>query len=117
MIWNKEELIVELSKWKDWDIYELKKKQIKTIRSLAQNDYRWSVVIMIISDWSWDSTLSTHYGLKKMFKLDTTTDLSTWDFKFLIESVRDMFRQEYNVIIPLPRDIAWEDSLYKSLEF
>ena len=117
MIWTNQEIIDYISKWKSTDIYECVRKQTKSIRSLAQNKYYWAVVISIISKWSWDSTLSTHYGIKSMFDLKTTTDLEVDEFKFMIEAIRELFNEKYNIRIPLPSDLKDEESLYASLEF
>ena len=111
MIWSKEEIIERLEKQKDW-IFEASKKREKTIRSLAQNRYWHWVICKTISEWSWDGTIWVHYMLKQMFNLETTTDLSTDEFAFMCNSVIDLFKENYNVRIPLPR----EDEDLKSLE-
>jgi hypothetical protein len=52
MIGTKKDLILKLQKAKEDDIFELKKKQQKTIRSMAQNKYYHAVICKVISDWS-----------------------------------------------------------------
>jgi len=50
MIKTKQEILKYLEKKEDDEIFDITKKQIKTIRSLALNKYWWSVVIDIVSD-------------------------------------------------------------------
>ena len=112
MIGNKTEIITYLQDKKDDDIFEISKKQEKSIRSLAQNRYWHGIICKTISDWSWDSTVWVHYMLKQMFNLETTTDLSTDEFSFMCNSIIDLFKENYNVRIALPN----EDEDLKSLE-
>lgn len=117
MIGTKETLIKILEKADDEDIFELIKKREKSIRSLAQNKYYWSVVVATIWDFHGYTPVETHEILKLSFKLDTTTDLAVDEFKFLIDIIRDIWSTKYDCHIPLPSDLTWEDSLYTSLWF
>ena len=112
MLGNKQQILDFLSKQDEESIFEITKKQEKSIRSMAQNRYWHAVICSTISDWSWDDNISVHYMLKEMFKLETTTDLSTDEFAFMCKSVIELFKQNYNVRIPLPR----EDEDLKNLE-
>ena len=112
MIGNKQQILDFLSKQDEESIFELTKKQEKSIRSQAQNRYWHGIICSTISDWSWDDTISVHYMLKEMFKIETTTDLSTDEFAFMCKSVIELFKQNYNVRIPLPN----EDQDLKNLE-
>lgn len=117
MLWNKEQVIQRLEK-KDWDkLFEIKEKREKTIRSLAQNKYYFWVIIDIISNHHWYSPAETHELLKATFNIETTTDLSTSEFKTLCEMIIDIWKTKFDCIIPLPRDIADEQSLFYSLWF
>jgi len=104
MLWTKQQILTYLEKDKDGDIYECTRKQKKTVRSLAQNNYYFWVIINIISDFHGFTPIETHKLLKLTFKIDTTTWLSTKDFKWLIDSIIDMWKVTYWVIIPLPED-------------
>lgn len=112
MIWNNADSIKRLQKQKKDKIYEIKEIKEKNIRSKLQNRYWHGVVCKTISDWSWDSTIWVHYMLKEMFKIETTTDLSTDEFAFMCKSVIELFKTNYNVRIKLPR----EDEDLKNLE-
>lgn len=112
MIWNKQKALEYISKLKDEDIVEVTKKQQKSIRSLAQNRYWHWIIVKTISDWSWDDVISVHYMLKQMFNLETTTNLSTDEFAFMCKAIIDLFKTNYWVRIPLPR----EDEDLKDLE-
>ena len=105
MIWNKTQAIEYINKLDDDSIIEVTKKQKKSIRSLAQNRYWHSVICKTISDWSWDSTIWVHYMLKQMFKLETTTDLSTDEFAFMCKTIIELFKTNYWVIIPTPSSV------------
>lgn len=112
MLGTKQQILDFLSKQDEESIFEITKKQEKSIRSQAQNRYWHGVVCATISDWSWDSTIWVHYMLKEMFKIETTTDLSTDEFAFMCKSVIELFKTNYDVRIPLPR----EDEDLKNLE-
>ena len=115
MIWKKEDIIKYLE-WKDW-IFEITKKQEKNIRSLRQNKYFFWVIVKIISDYHWFTTCECYELLKASFGVSTFTNLDTWEFKFLIDSIIDIWKTKYWVIIPLPNDILDETSLFNSLWF
>ncbi len=112
MIGTKQQLIEFLSKQDENSIFELTKKQEKSIRSLAQNRYWHWIICKTISEWSWDNNIWVHYMLKEMFNIETTTDLSTDEFAFMCKTIIDLFKEKYNVRIPLPN----EDEDLKNLE-
>lgn len=105
MLWNKTQVLDYINKLDDDSIIEVTKKQTKTIRSQLQNRYYHGIICKTISGWSWDSTISVHYMIKEMFKLETTTDLSTDEFSFMCKSIIELFKTNYWVVIPTPTDI------------
>lgn len=117
MIKTKQQIIEYLEDKNEDDIFEISKKQEKTIRSEAQNRYYWWFVVQTICDWNWDTPIEAHYWIKQTFKIETTTNLSTWEFKFIIDTIRELFERVYWLIIPLPKDIKEEESLFKYLWF
>jgi len=79
MIGNKEQVQKYLEKDKE-DIYECKRKQKKSIRTILQNNYYWGVVIPTISQFHGYFEVETHELIKSIFKLETTTWLDTSEF-------------------------------------
>ena len=116
MIKTREEAIEYLT-WADDGLYEVIKKQDKSIRSQAQVRYYWKVVVGIIWDFHWLTPIETNESLKLLFKKDTFTDLDTVEFKFVIESIIEMWAMKYQVRIPTPENAESDNSLYKSLGF
>jgi len=104
MIWNRKEIQEYLSSKTEEDIFEIKKKNKKSIRSLRQNNYYFWVVVPIISEFHWFNLIETHELIKGLFKIETTTWLDTWEFKWLMEQIIDMWRNRYKVEIPKPDD-------------
>lgn len=104
MLGTKKDILEWLQDKKEEDIFEITKKQEKSLRSQAQNRYRWSCVVETISNWSWDNPISTHYWLKQMFKLETTTDLSTDEFSSMCKIIIDLFQEKFNLKIHLPNE-------------
>lgn len=117
MIGNKQQVQEYLNKQNEEDIFELTKKKEKSIRSLAQNRFYWGYVIDIIGNFHWFTPVETHLAIKQTFNLETTTELSTTEFKILIEMIQDLWENKFNVKIPNPRDIKAEESLFNSLWF
>ena len=117
MIGNKQQILSFLQDKDESDIFEIVKKQEKSLRSLAQNKFYWSIVIDIIWNFHWFTPVETHLMLKKTFNIDTTTELTTSEFKTLIEMIQDVWVNKFNVIIPNPSDLKDEESLYKTLNF
>ena len=117
MIGNNKTLIEFLSKQGENSLFELTKKQEKSLRSLAQNKFYWGIVIDIIWNFHWFTPVETHLMLKKTFNIETTTELSTSEFKTLIEMIQDIWKNKFNVIIPNPRDLKDEENLFKHLWF
>lgn len=114
MIWDKEKVLNYLEKDKEWDIYEIKRKQKKSIRTLQQNNYYWGVVVPIISQFHGYFEVETHELIKSIFKLETTTWLDTAEFKWLIDQIREIWETKYEVTIPLPEGWLEEQSLMDS---
>ncbi len=96
--------IQEYVEWKN-GIFEVKQKREKTLRSLAQNKYYFWVVVKIISDFHWHTPVETHELIKLMMQIETTTDLSTKDFMFLIGTIRDIWNTKFWVYIPSPNEV------------
>lgn len=117
MIWTKKDLIPKLEEAKDNDIFELVKKREKSIRSLAQLRYYWWVVVDIIWDFHWLTPIETNESLKLLFKEDTFTELDTAEFKYVIETIIEMWKTKYQVEIPTPSNTWDNESLYESLWF
>lgn len=110
MIGNKEQIIEWLSDKKDDVIFEISQKREKTSRSLAQNRY-YFLILDIISDFHWNSQMEQHEIIKMYFKLETTTNLDTGEFTFLIQSIRDLRKTKFGLYIPLPNEIQEMDWL------
>ncbi len=104
--------VQEYVEWKKW-IFEVKQKRDSTLRSIAQNKYYFWVVIRIISDFHGQTPVETHELIKLMFKIETTTDLSTKDFMFLIDSIRDIWNTKFWVYIPAPNEVEELQALEK----
>jgi len=117
MIWNKLECIKYINTLKDDAIVEVKQKQKKSIRSLAQNRYFWGYVVDIIADFHWLTPIATYEMIKNLFKVTTFTDISTKEFSFVMETIIELWKKEYWVRIPLPHDSWMDKSLYESLGF
>lgn len=115
MIGNNKTLIEFLSKQDENSLFELTKKQEKSLRSLAQNRFYFWYVVQIISDFHWMTPIETHFAIKATFNIETTTDLSNSEFKTLIEMIQDLWENKFNVKIPNPRDIKEEESLFNTL--
>ena len=105
MIWNKTQVLDYISKLKDDDIIEVTKKQTKSIRSKLQNDYYWWCVVDIISNHHWMTAIETHLAIKKTFWVETTTDLSTSEFKYLMELIQELWKTKFDVTIPCPSSV------------
>jgi len=117
MIKTREEAILYLMDQKGDDLYNIIKRQEKNIRSLAQLKYYWWVVVSIIWDFHWLTPIETNESLKLLFKKDTFTDLDTAEFKFVIESIIEMWATKYQVKIPAPSNAEENNSLYMNLGF
>lgn len=104
MIWTQEQVIEYINKQKEDSIFECVKKQKKSIRSLKQLKYYWWCVVAIISDYHWLTPIETNESLKLLFKKETFTDLSTEEFSFAVNAIREMWETKYWVIIPSPED-------------
>ena len=105
MIWNKIQAIEYINKLDDDSIIEVTKKQKKSIRSKLQNDYYWWCVVDIISNHHWTTAIETHLAIKKTFWVETTTDLSTSEFKYLMEMIQELWKTKFGVIIPSPSSV------------
>jgi len=93
-------------------------QKYKTIRSLKQNAYYWSVVIPIMSEqWKCDEE-QAHEALKEEFNPDTnkecpfkigktTTLLSTTEFNIYLERIA-IYASEQGILIPTPEDAEAE---------
>lgn len=108
MIWNKQKALEYIESLSDEDIIEVTKKQKKTLRSLAQNKYYFWVLLNYICEFIWIShkfeILEQHKQIKDYFWLETTTDLSTSEFKAMCEEIRAWYLENRGLYIPLPRE-------------
>jgi hypothetical protein len=110
MIGNKEQIIEWLQDKKDDVILEISQKREKTSRSLAQNRY-YFLLLDIIANFHGNSQMEQHDLIKLYFKLETTTNLSTDEFTFLIQSIRDLWKTKFAVYLPLPNELHEMDGL------
>lgn len=117
MIKTKLEILEYLQDKENSDFFDISAKKDKTIRSYAQVKYYWSVIVDIIWNYHWMTPIDTNESLKLLFKQETFTELDTSEFKFVCESIIEMWQVKYSVKIPLPRDLKDEQSLYASLWF
>ena len=105
MLGNKTQAIEYINKLDDDSIIEVTKKQKKSIRSKLQNDYYWGCVVDIISNHHWMTAIETHLAIKKTFWVETTTDLSTSEFKSLMELIQELWKTKFEVVIPNPSSV------------
>ncbi len=117
MDWNKLEIINFLYKYEETKMFQIKELKNKNLVSRAQQKFYFWYVVDIIWNFHGMSPVETHELIKLTFWLETTTNLSTSEFKTLIELIQDFWKTKFNCIIPNPKDIKDEESLFKSLEF
>lgn len=86
-------------------IFELKQKREKSLRSIFQNKYYFWVIVSTISDFHWYSPCEAHNLIKLTVWLETTTDLSTKDFAFMCDLIRDTWNTQFGVYIPKPNEV------------
>lgn len=115
MLGTKQQIIDFLSKQDKESIFEITKKQGKSIRSNLQNKYYWGCVIDIISNHHWMTAIEAHLAIKQTFWVETTTDLSTSEFKFLMETIQELWMTKFWVVIPKPTDLEDLKNLEKYL--
>jgi len=119
MIWTKKQIINYLEKQNDNTLFEIKKKTEKTLRSIAQNKYYFWVVLDVIADYVWlqfnYEKMELHQQIKKDFWVETTTELSTSEFAFLMKEIKAFFLEKFNVYIPDPNEVENLKSLEKYL--
>ena len=115
MIWNKQKALEYISKLKDESIIEVTEKQEKSIRSLAQNKYYFGVIVKMIWDYHWYTPVETHELLKLTCWLETTVWLSTDEFSFLCNIIRDLWKTKYDFYIPKPNELEDLKDLEKYL--
>lgn len=113
MIWTKKAILQRLKNKDTW-VFEIKQKKSEVARSQLQVRYYWGVVVKIISDYHWYSPIETNEMLKITFWKTTFTDLSSKEFMEIINIIRDLWKNKYNVIIPLPQDTLEYRSLCAS---
>lgn len=94
-----------LLNWSSDANYEIKKKTPKTLRSYAQNRYYFWVIIKTISQFNWYTPVETHELIKVTFWVETTTNLTTDEFSFMCNAIRDLWYQQYWCYIPSPNEI------------
>lgn len=117
MLGNKDIIIEWLSGKDNNSIFEITEKQEKTVRSNLQNKFYWDIVVKTIANFHWMTVIESHLAIKSTLGIETTTDLSTKEFKEMIEIIQDLWQQNFWVIIPNPRDIADEENLFNTLWF
>jgi hypothetical protein len=113
---GKEQDVIEWMKDKKEDaIFEITQKREKTIRSLAQNRYYFWIIIDVLSNFHWENPVSMHELIKQTVGVETTTNLSTSDFKFMCELIIETWRVKFWVHIPKPNEVQELESLEKYL--
>ena len=120
-ILSKEEAL-EYIKWlPDEVILEVTKKQKKAVRSIAQSNYYWWVVIEYISDFIWlehnFEKMELHKQIKDAFQLKTTTNLDTAEFSQMVNERIAWYREHRNLIIPKPNEHEDFVSLCESMGY
>lgn len=115
MIGNKEKILEYLQDKDDQSIFEISQKRTKTIRSLAQNRYYFWIIIDVLSDFHGENPVAMHELIKKTVWVETTTNLTTKDFKFMCELIIETWRVKFWVHIPKPNEVAELESLEKYL--
>ena len=108
MLGNKTQAIEYINKLDDDSIIEVTKKQEKSIRSYAQCKYYFWVILKYICEHIWIQhkfeIMEQHKQIKDYFWLETTTDLSKSEFKFMCEEIRAWYLENRGLYIPLPRE-------------
>jgi ketol-acid reductoisomerase len=51
------------------------------------------------------TAIETHLAIKKTFWVETTTDLSTSEFKSLMELIQELWKTKFEVVIPNPSSV------------
>jgi len=102
---TKKEILEILDNYKDDDLFEFSKVREKTLRSKFQNKYYFWVIIKMIWKQHGYSPVETHNLIKLTVWIETTTDLSKWEFKFMIDLIRDLWQTKYEFYIPLPNEV------------
>lgn len=119
MIWQKKEIIEFLKNQNDEDFFEIKKKQEKSIRTIAQNKYYFWVVLEYIADYVGlkynFEKMQLHEQIKKDFWVETTTELDTSEFAFLMNEIRAFFLEKFELYIPTPNEAEELENLDKYL--
>lgn len=111
MIWNKTEVTSYLINKKESDIFEVKKITKSKLVSRLQQRYYFGVIIKEISNFHWYTPIETHNLLKLTFDLETTTNLSTKEYKDMVEIIRDYWNTNFWVYIPKPNEVEELQSL------
>ena len=113
-ILTKTEALNYINTLDDSVVVEITKKQLKNIRTTLQVRYYFGVVVKIIWDFHWLVPIAVNEMLKTTFWVETFTDLDTKEFIFVMDSIRDMWKEKYWVIIPKPSGWAEEMSLFNN---
>lgn len=84
--------------------------KIKNVRSNSQNSYYWGVVIDILADYTGYTAEEMHNALKWKFlrkvnekqieTVKSTTGLTTEEFGFYLEAIKNWASKELSVYIP-----------------
>jgi len=64
MLGTKKDILEWLQDKKEEDIFEITKKQEKSLLSRAQQKYYFGVIVKIISDFHWYTSVETHELIK-----------------------------------------------------
>lgn len=104
MIWNKNELILELKNASDKEIFELKKISEKRNRTNKQVRYYWWVVVDIISKETWYMPFEVNEQNKSLFWKSTFTNLSTVEFEATMSLLRQFYHYHLGYNIPKPNE-------------
>jgi hypothetical protein len=76
-------------------------------RSNQQNRYYWGIVLALLGEHLGYTTEEMHDVLKKKFKIESTTKLSTEVFEKYLSDIKQFAAQELEVNIPDPDSVEW----------
>jgi len=115
MLGNKQQILDFLLKQDEESIFEITKKQEKSIRTSCQVKYYFWVIVKMISEEHGYTPVETHELLKLTCWLETTTWLSTDEFSFLCNMIRDLWKEKFDFYIPKPNELEDLKNLDKYL--
>ena len=80
------------------------KKAVFKERSLEENAYYWGCVIEKINKFKHWQSEKSHEWVKDTFNINSTADLTTFEFEILMTSVRGLCLEFWSLEIPKPNE-------------